>query len=148
MKSNRNSQTEIIPIEKIDTELQTLYDTTDKYETVTDEEEPTVIHFITKPNSKFDSGWWVELYDSIFIRPVGSTERLGLIYAFNIPIAPSKHYFKYKNEELHFTLFFPALPKGTTHIDIIEKPGGDSSFFNYYGVSMDKINSEPIKHYS
>lgn len=148
MKSNRNSQTEIIPIEKIDTELETLYDTTDKYETVTDEEEPTVIHFITRPNLKFAGGWWVELYDSIFIRPVGSNERLGLIYAFNIPIAPSKHYFKHKNEELHFTLFFPALPNGTTHIDIIEKPGGDSSFFNYYGVSMDKINSEPIKHYS
>ena len=146
MKSNRNSQTEIIPFEKIATEFQTLFDTTDKYETLSDEEEPTVIHFITTPSLKFDSGWWVELYDSIFIRPAGSNERLGLIYAFNIPIAPEKHFFQCKKEELHFTLFFPALPKGTTHIDIIEKPGGDPSFFNFYGVSMEKINSAPIMH--
>ena len=113
-----------------------------------EERELTVIHFITRPDTvKYSAGWWVMVEPTIFIRPVGSKDKLGLVYALNIPTAPQKYYFSNKTEQLHFTLFFPALPKDTTHIDIIEVEGGSTQqFFNYYNVPMSEINRMPLKH--
>ena len=124
-------------------------ETIEKFETKTDEGELTVIHFIVKPNTvKYAAEWWVQVQPRIFIRACGSKERLGLVYAHNIPVAPQKYFFKNGHEQLHFTLFFPALPKGTTHIDIIENQGGSMTrYFNYYRVPMSKINNRtPLKH--
>src|ERR1019366_5038423 len=84
------------------------------------EGELTVIHIITRPNPIYKAQWWCSVRDDMFIRPVGSKEKLVLVYAHNITILPQKYYFKNRFEQLHFTLFFPALPKDTTHIDIIE----------------------------
>ena len=127
------NQIEIATIEAFETEIQ--------------DGELTVIHFITYPCMDFIAHWWVNLNGEIFIRPVGTTDKLGLLYAHNIPVAPEKYFFKNKNEQLHFTLFFPALPKDTTHIDIIEQQGGSPNrFFNYYNIALSKINSAPLKH--
>lgn len=111
------------------------------FENEVEDGELTVIRIIAKPNvSKYSTGWWVQLLPEIYIRPVGTKDKLGLIYAFNIPIAPAKYFFKNQYEQLHFTLFFPALPKSTTHIDIIEQEGGSrSEFFNFYSVPVSKI---------
>ncbi len=121
----------------------------EKTETQTDEGELTVIHFITTPNAvKYHAGWWVQLQPTIFIRPCGTKEKFGLVLAHNIPIAPAKYFFRNKVEQLHFTLFFPALPKGVSHIDIIEQEGGSvTQYFNFYRVPMSKINNRvPLKH--
>lgn len=68
-----------------------------------------------------------------YIEPVNSNIKYGLIKAIGIPIAPKKHYFQRQGEYHTYTLIFPALPKNTTQINIIEKeaPG---TFFNFYGV--------------
>ena len=124
-------------------------ETIEEFETKTEEGELTVIHFIVKPNTnKYTSGWWVQVQPKIFIRACGSRERLGLVYAHNIPIAPQKYFFKNGHEQLHFTLFFPAVPKGTTHIDIIENQGGSlTKYFNFYRVSVTEIyKGTPFKH--
>ena len=116
------------------------------FENEPQEGELTVIHFITRPNTvKYKSGWWVELFSEIFIQPVGTPDKFGLVYAHNSPIAPAKHYFSHSRELLHFTLFCPALPKGITHIDIIEKIGGSGTqFYNFYNVALTKIYTAPL----
>ena len=121
--------------------------TIEDFENEPQEGELTVIHFIARPDTRYPSGWWVDVIPDIIIRPVGTKDRLGLVLAYNIPIAPQKHFFKSVHEQLPFTLFFPALPKGVTHIDIIEKEGGSKSqFFNFYNVSLTRINTSSLKH--
>lgn len=124
--------------------IQTLI--TEEFETLTEEGELTVINIIATPSRRYESGWWVQLMPDIFIRPCGTSERLGLVFAFNIPIAPVKHYFINGNDTLRFTLFFPALPYGTTHIDIIEKAGRIRDHFNFFNVPVTKIRSEILRH--
>ena len=118
------------------------------FESDPQEGELTVIHFITRPDTdKYASGWWVEVMPDIFIRPIGTKDKSGLVFAHDIPIAPQKHFFKNIHEQLHFTLFFPALPKGVTHIDIIEKEGGSTKqYFNFYNVPLTRINTSSLKH--
>ena len=118
-------------------------ETIEEFETQVEEGELTVIHFITRPNVvNYTIGWWVNVIGSIFIRPCGTNDKLGLVLAHNIPVAPAKYYFKNAHEQLHFTLFFPALPKGTTHIDIVEEEGSNRiGLYNFYRVPMSKINS-------
>ena len=121
-------------------------ETIEEFETKIDEGELTVIHFETYPNQRYHAGWWVTVHPEIFIRAIGTKDKLWLVYAFNIPIAPAKHFFKHKNERLKVTLFFPALPKDTTHIDIIETLRKDvENPFNFYNVSMDKIRNGFLK---
>ena len=110
------------------------------------EDELTVIHFETYPNQSYSAEWWVTVQPEIFIRPVGTSDKLGLVLALNIPVAPAKYFFKSKSERLKFTLFFPALPKNTTHIDIIESRSKDvKNPFNFFNVSMDKIRNGVLK---
>ena len=120
-------------------------ETIEEFETKVDEGELTVIHFMTYPSMKFTHGWWVMVEPEMFIRPVGTKDKLTLVFAHNIPLAPEKYYFRSRNEQLRFTLFFPALPKGTTHIDIIETLNKANNPFNFYNVSMEKIRSGALK---
>lgn len=105
----------------------------------------TRIDFIHYAGKQYINGGWVQIQGNTFIRVLGSTDRLNLIKAINIPIAPTKHWYKSANECLYFTLLFPAIPKSTTHLDIIEREGGDSTFFNFYGVSMNRGNLSVIR---
>jgi len=43
-----------------------------------------------------------------------STEKLALIKAINIPMAPARHYLKRKGDCLNFTLIFPRVPDDWT----------------------------------
>ena len=105
----------------------------------------TRIDFIHYATPIYINGGWVQLYSKTFIRPVGSNLCLTLVNAINIPIAPKKHYYKSTKDFLCYTLVFPALPPGTQSIDIIEKEiPGDNTWFNFYGVSMDKVRSERL----
>jgi len=108
-------------------------------------EDYTKIDFIHYPDKKYINGGWVQIQRNMFIRTLGSKDKLTLLKAINIPIAPNKHWYKSVHECLYFTLLFPSIPKSTTHIDIIEIEGGDSTFFNFYGVSMNRVNSSVIR---
>lgn len=98
-------------------------------------DEYTRIDFIYKAPSYYINGGWVQMESNCFIRPVGSETKYRLIQAINIPIAPTKHYFNRCGEYLRYTLLFPALPKNTRKIDIIEKeaPG---TYFNFYNIDF------------
>jgi tetratricopeptide (TPR) repeat protein len=57
---------------------------------------------------------------NLFIRPVSDPNRLKLKRWDKAPFAPEKHVFMSKGEVFDFTLVFPALPKGTKYIDLLE----------------------------
>lgn len=102
----------------------------------------TRIDFVVYPDTKtYVSGWWVQINKNSFIRPTGTTQKLKLVKAVNIPYAPKKYMFSSRTSCLPYTLFFPAIPKTTTHIDIIEKEVRNDSYFNFYGVSVLKTKS-------
>jgi hypothetical protein len=108
-------------------------------------DEYTRIDFMYTPSKKYDYGWWVQIDRKTFIRPVGSSTKYYLISAENITYAPTKTYLKGLNSVHCYTLYFPKLPKDTTEIDIIERENTtDDDWFNFYGVSMEKIHSERI----
>ena len=116
------------------------------FENKPQEGELTVIHITTTPSKKYTHGWWVHILDGIYIQPVGTQEKLGLVYAHNVPISPERYYFNNEAERIHFTLFFPALPTHTTHINIVEQEGGnEADFFNFYNVPVSDINSKVLK---
>ena len=90
---------------------------------------------------------WVQIDPNSFIRPVGSEVRFPLIKAQGIPLTPQKYYFRNVNETIYYTLYFAALPKSVTSIDIIEKEVNTPAhnYFNFYGVSMETIKKRPIE---
>lgn len=98
-------------------------------------DEYTRIDFLFKSPHYYINGGWVQINGDSFIRPVGSEAKYKLIQAINIPVTPIKHYFKRSGEFLSYTLLFPALPKNTRKIDIIEKeaPG---TYFNFYAIDF------------
>jgi len=98
-------------------------------------DEFTRIDFIYRAPSYYINGGWIQMERNSFIRPVGSETKYTLIKAIHIPISPSKHYFNRSGEYLRYTLLFPALPKSTRKIDVIEKeaPG---TYFNFYNIDF------------
>ena len=92
----------------------------------------------------YDYSGWIQISGNSFIRVAGSQIKLGLVKAVNIPIAPTKHFFKRKGDYLAYTLYFPALPKGTKKIDIIEREACGGTWFNFYGVSMQTVWNDVV----
>ena len=95
----------------------------------------TRIDFIYRSSDYYVNGGWITMEALSYISPVGSGRKYYLLKAINIPLAPMKHYFK-RSGELHtYSLIFPALPKSTRQIDIIEKmaPG---TYFNFFNVNF------------
>lgn len=110
----------------------------------TDESGLTRIDFIYHAPAFYENGGWVQMSKHCFIRPCGTNLKLTLVKAINIPITPRKYFFRKKGEILCYTLLFPPLPKGTTSIDIIESQGPGGDWFNFFGVSLEKIKSQQI----
>ena len=92
----------------------------------------------------YDYSGWIQISGNSFIRVAGSQVKLGLVKAVNIPIAPTKHFFKRKGDYLAYTLYFPSLPKGTKKIDIIEREASGGTWFNFYGVSMQTVWNDVV----
>lgn len=109
------------------------------------EENYTRIDFICYARiSQFRSFAWISICHDTFIRPVGIEQKLSLIKAVNIPCEPQKHFFKNEKDFLCYTLYFPPLPKDVKTIDIIEKEINGGNWFNFYGVSVQKIKQEVL----
>ena len=111
---------------------------------IENDEEFTRIDFIYQARSYYINGGWVQISKDTFIRPCGSESKFKLLKAVNITIAPVKHYFKSTKELLCYTLYFPALPKGTSKIDIIESETPGENWFNFFGVSMERVRTEKL----
>ncbi len=104
----------------------------------------TKIDFIAYADPIYYKGGWVQIESDTFIRPCGSNDKLTLVDAFNIPYAPEKHHHNSTTAFLCYTLYFPALPKGTIAIDIIENETTGGNWFNFYGVAIEKALSQRI----
>jgi hypothetical protein len=112
---------------------------------ITQEDELTRIDFAYRSSPKYINGGWVQIERESFIRPVNTGMRLTLVQAVNIPIAPTKHWFKKAGDCLYYTLYFPKLPDDAVAIDIIEREAArPHNFFNFYGVSLERIAREVI----
>ncbi len=105
-------------------------------------EEYTRIDFHYKSSQHYVNGGWIQMDKGAYIQPVNSSQKYTLVKAIGIPIAPMKHHFSKKGEHYSYTLLFPALPKGTKKINIIEKeaPG---TYFNFYNVDYSKWMTVP-----
>lgn len=101
----------------------------------------TRIDFIEYPNKKCTDFGWSNVKDEMFIRDTKKEEKLKLIKAVNIPLAPKKHFFKNGDECHVFSLYFPPLPSRVYAIDIIESEDSkDRKDYNFYGVDLTKLN--------
>lgn len=105
-------------------------------------EEYTRIDFHYQSSYIYDNGGWIQIHEGSYIQPVGSSQKYGLLKAIGIPMAPMKHYFKRQGEHYTYTLIFPALPKNTQKINIIEREG-PGNFFNFYNVNYSSWMAVP-----
>jgi hypothetical protein len=95
----------------------------------------TRIDFVYIAPKKYLNGVWLQIDSGCYIRPIGSEIRYKMVSAINIPLAPSKFYFKSQGQVHQFTLLFPALPKSVKQIDIIERLA-EGRFFNFFRVAL------------
>ena len=137
LKGKRIVSIEVPSIEDIDTD-------TLKVEKIELSDEYTRIDFIHYADKIYDNGGWVQMYPETYIQPNGTDIKLKLLNVINIPIAPTKHHYKHRNDRLAFSLFFPAVPKEVEYLDLIEKLHGGSNYFNVYGIMIQEIESGPI----
>ena len=121
--------------------------TSAKIQTIDLNEEYTRIDFKYTSSQEYINGGWIKMERNSFIRDTLSKRTYPLLFALNIPIAPEKFHFRRKGQVHYYTLVFPALPKSTKAIDIIEKeaPG---NYFNYYNIEYQRwITIEPHDNY-
>jgi len=113
-------------------------------ELIESDDELLRIDFVAKPDLVYYAGWWMQISRETFIRPVGSDLKLTMVKAIGISIAPLKFYFPHKYHHQRFSLCFPLPPDDTQFIDIIEKENAGNTYFNFYGVALSKIRSQPL----
>ena len=104
-------------------------------EKITLDDDFTRIDFVYIAPKKYVNGGWIQIDPRCYIRPIGYDICFKIIKAINIPIAPSKYYFKCKGQVHQFTLLFPTLPKIVKQIDIIERLA-EGSYFNFFRVAL------------
>ncbi len=78
---------------------------------------------------------WMTIDPNTYIKVNG--KKYSLIRAEDIAISPNRTSFSYEGETKTFTLYFPAIPKTTTSMDLIESV---SSEWQFYGIQL-KSNS-------
>ena len=121
--------------------------TSAKIQTIDLNEEYTRIDFKYNSSQEYINGGWIQMERNSFIRDTLSKRTYPLLFALNITIAPEKFHFLRKGQAHTYTLVFPALPKSTKAIDIIEKeaPG---NYFNYFNIEYQRWgNIEPHGNY-
>lgn len=102
------------------------------------------IDFVHYGSPEYQNGGWVQMNSRTYIQPVGSKKKYYMVGSNNMPIAPNKHHYKCAGDILVYSLFFPKLPSGVTHIDIIESKRTKNAF-NLYNVSLETVQNSIIK---
>ena len=102
----------------------------------------TRIDFHYQSSRMYINGGWIQIDGVAYIQLVNSSQIYGLVQTIGIPIAPLKHYFNRQGEDYAYSLIFPALPKNTKKINIIENDDA-GSYFNFYGIDYSKWMTVP-----
>ena len=105
----------------------------------------TKIDFGYQTTSYYVKGGWVRIDAKTFIRIHSTDERLTLINAINIPIAPEQHYFDTSKDWLYFSLIFSTLKVQDCTIDVIEQEDGNEDDLNFYNIEINKKDLIQIK---
>lgn len=78
----------------------------------------------------YDSNGWANIDRETKIVAYPSGKSLSLTKSKGLPIAPSRHNFSRRGEQLRFSLTFPALPQGTTKFNFIENHSSTWKLFD------------------
>ena len=141
MKTNYETETQEELLKKIETEV--FKNPISKYtpnehmgiEKISLDDDFTRIDFVYIAPKQYINGGWIQMDSGCFIRPIGSEICYKMVSAINIPLAPSKYYFKSKGQVHNFSLLFPPMPKSVKQIDIIERLT-EGTYFNFFRVSL------------
>jgi hypothetical protein len=71
----------------------------------------TKIDFVYIAPKQYINGGWIQMDSGCFIRPIGSEIRYKIVSAVNIPLAPSKYYFKRQRTNSSFLFAFSTHTK-------------------------------------
>ena len=93
----------------------------------------TYLHCTCTAHPMLVSDWWVNISKESVISDRITRERLALVHAINIPLAPERYYLKDKEEVVGFTLVFPKTPDHWIMFDFIE-PSSSGSGFKAKGI--------------
>ena len=94
------------------------------------------------------NGGWVRIARDTFIQIKGKDEKLNLLRADNIPMAPTQHHFKSNKDWLYFSLYFPAIPLQDCTLDLIEMDTSSKDVFNYFNIDLKIKNAVEILNYT
>ena len=96
------------------------------------EEACTIVHCTYVAKIKYVNGGWVNIHPKTVLHQsegfLEKMEQLELLHAFNVPLAPAKHYFSQQGDVIRFTLYFPALPANWNFFNLVEDSGYDDGF--------------------
>ena len=95
-----------------------------------EEEGFTRLHCKYTTTSKYLSDWKVHIHKTSYLINNTSAEKLRLLHAINIPLAPESHNLKKLGGSLNFILIFPAIPKSWIKFDFIENAACSCDGFN------------------
>ena len=84
------------------------------------EEGSTMVHCHYVSSSEYINGGWVNIHRTTYLR-ANNGQQVELLHAFNVPVAPNRHYFNKSGEYKKFTLCFPQLPKDWTVFEMVEE---------------------------
>ena len=120
----------------------------------------TKVDFGYQATSYYTNGGWIKISPKTFIRPKGTSKKLILTNATNIPYGPEKLHFNSSIEWRYFSLHFPSIledsnnkktfmfdtlePMKIDSIDLIENEKGDDTDFNFYGISLNEESKKSL----
>lgn len=92
------------------------------------EEGHTIVHCIFTSAPVYNNGGWVTIWPTTYLVHSETKERLQMLFAYNIPVAPVKHYFQQAGQKLRFTLIFPKLPENWSCFHLHEVTDRNTGF--------------------
>ena len=81
----------------------------------------TIIHCSYVSKREYVNGGWVNIWPTTYLKSVADAERLQLIHALDISVAPAIDVFHRPGELKRFTLLFPGIPNYWDQFDFIEE---------------------------
>lgn len=93
-------------------------------------EEFTLLHCSYWSPPIYVKGGWVQIWETAYLVNMATQEKLPLLNAIGIPIAPQKHWFKKIGEHFRFTLVFDKIPSLWQIFDLKEPVGNGFSVSN------------------
>jgi len=125
---------------------------TDKYVSIdisedllesTEEEGFTYLHCTYYASPKFSSGWWININKTTYLTSSASSDKLQMLNAIGVPLAPQKVFLKKLGDFIKFTLIFPAIPKDWKIFNLIEVAGGGG--FNISNISRNNTGVYKVR---